>query len=313
MDERGDSAWTSRRRLAVAVAIGAASALFAGWCLSTARVPSDFEFFWRAARAVLGGADPYAFRPNTPDWPLPDPFFYPLPAIFPALPLAALSLPVAGAVFMGLSGALLAFGISREGPHRLWLFASGAYVMALKLGQVSPLLLAVAFVPALGFLLPFKPQIGVPVFLYRPSALAATLALAATAASFLVRPDWLAGWRANLRALEFHPAPILTWAGPALALGLLRWRRPEGRLFLAMIAVPQELFFADQLPLQLVARSRRQSAILAATSLAAFAGWYAFVKTGDLYVVEAKPWVLALLYGPALAVLLFGSTPAARN
>jgi hypothetical protein len=94
-----------------------------------------------------------------------------------------------------------------------------------------------------------------------------------------VRPDWLAGWRANVRELEFHPAPILTWAGPALALGLLRWRSAEGRLFLAMIAVPQELFFADQLPLQLVARTRRQSAILAATSLAAFGGWFAFVKT----------------------------------
>jgi hypothetical protein len=309
MDEGRESGWTLRRRLAVAAAIGAASAIFTGYCLSTARVPSDFEFFWRAARAVLRGADPYAFRASTPDWPLPDPFFYPLPAVFPALPLAALPLPVAGAVFMGLSGALLAFGIAREAPHRLWLFASGAYVMALKLGQVSPLLSAVAFLPALGFLLPFKPQIGLPVFLYRPNALAAVFAALATAASFLVRADWLAGWRANLRGLEFHPAPLLTWAGPALALGLLRWRRPDGRLFLAMIAVPQELFFADQLPHQLVARTRRQSAVLAATSLAAFAGWYAFVRTGDLYVVEAKPWVLALLYGPALAVLLLGSSP----
>ena len=308
-----DPAWSLRRRVTIALAIGAASVMFSGYCLSTARVPSDFEFFWRAARAVLHGADPYAFRANTPDWPLPDPFFYPLPAVFPALPLALLPLPIAGAVFMGISGALLAFGISRESPHRLWLFASGAYVMALKLGQVSPLLLAVAFLPVLGFLLPFKPQIGLPVFLYRPTALAAVLAVLATAASFLVRPQWLGGWRANLSALEFHPAPLLTWAGPALALGLLRWRRPEGRLFLAMIAVPQELFFADQLPLQLIARSRRQSAVLAASSLAAFAGWYAFVKTGDLYVVEAKPWVLALLYGPALLVLLFGSSPPPRN
>jgi hypothetical protein len=302
-----------RRRLAVAVAIGVASAVFSGYCLRTARVPSDFEFFWRAARAVLHGDDPYAFRADTAAWPLPDPFFYPLPAIFPVLPLALLPLPLAGALFMGLSGALLAFGVAREGPFRLWLFASGAYVMALKLGQVSPLLVAAAFLPALGWLLPFKPQLGAPVFLYRPRALAAALAILATAASFLVRPDWLGGWRANLRALEFHPAPLLTWAGPALALGLLRWRRAEGRLFLAMIAVPQELFFADQLPLQLVARTRRQSAVLAATSLAAFAGWYEFVKTGDLYVVEAKPWVLALLYVPALAVLLFGSAPAPRN
>jgi len=308
-----ESQWTMRRRLAVAIAIGAGSAIFGGYCLSTARVPSDFEFFWRAARAVLHGEDPYAFRAGSAAWPLPDPFFYPLPAVLPVLPLAFLPLAAAGALFMGVSGALLAFVISREGPHRLWIFASGAYVMALKLGQVSPLLVAAAFLPALGWLLPFKPQIGLPVFLYRPRALAAALAGLATAASFLVRPHWLGGWRANLSALEFHPAPILTWAGPALALGLLRWRTAEGRLFLAMIAVPQELFFADQLPLQLVARTRRQSALLAATSLAAFAGWYAFVKTGDLYVVEAKPWVLALLYGPALAVLLLGSPAPPEN
>jgi len=225
------------------------------------------------------------------------------------LPIAGLPLPLAGAIFMGASGALLAFVLARDGAHRLWLFASGSYVMALKLGQCSPLLLAVAFVPVLGWLLPFKPQIGLPAFAYRPSLLAAALAVVAVGASFLVRPDWLAGWRANVRELEFHPAPLLTWAGPALALGLLRWRSREGRLFLAMIAVPQELFFADQLPLQLVARSRRQSAILAATSLAAFGGWFAFVKTGDLYVVEAKPWVLALVYLPALLVLLLGRPP----
>jgi hypothetical protein len=244
MEKGPESAWTMRRRLAIAVAIGAASALFAGHCLRTARVPSDFEFFWRAARAVLQGADPYAFHPDTPAWPLPDPFFYPLPAVLPVLPLALLPLAVAGALFMGVSGGLLAFAIARGRPHRLWLFASGAYVMALKLGQVSPLLLAAGFLPV---------------------------------------------------------------------LGVLRWRRAEGRLFLAMIAVPQELFFADQLPLQLIARTRRQSAVLAAASLAGFAGWYAFVETGDLYVVEAKPWVLGFLYGPALAVLLFGGESSGKD
>ena len=295
-----------RRRLAVALAIGAASALFTAYCLRTAGVPSDFEFFWRGARAVLRGEDPYAFRPDTPDWPLPDPFFYPLPAVFPILPLAPLPMWIAGTIFMGASGALLAFVLAREGAHRLWLFASGSYVMALKLGQVSPLLLAVAFLPALGWLYPFKPQISLPAFAYRPSLLAAALAVLAAAASFLVQADWLEGWRENVRELEFHPAPLFTWAGPLLLLAVFRWRPPEGRLFLAMIAVPQELFFADQLPLQLVARTRRQSAALAAASLAAFAGWFAFVEQGDLYVVEAKPWVLVLLYGPALLVLLSG-------
>jgi hypothetical protein len=78
-----------------------------------------------------------------------------------------------------------------------------------------------------------------------------------------------------------------------------------------MSCTPQILFFADQLPLQLVARTRRQSALLAAASLLAFGGWYAFVQSGDLYVLEAAPWVMTLLYLPALAVLLLPrSAPA---
>jgi len=307
----GDSGAARKRRLLAALLLGTGSALFTWFALSSAgrsaSVPSDFAFWWTAARILARGGDPYAHAPETPDWPLPDPFFYPLPALFPVLPLAALPLPVAGAIFMGLSGGLLAWCLAREGAHRLWVFASAPYVMALEVGQCSPLILAAAFLPDLGFLLPFKPQIGLPVFLYRPSARAALLATAVIAASFLVLPGWVSGWRANLAHLEFHPLPLLTTAGPFLLLAVLRWRAPEGRLLLAMACVPQELFFADQLPLQLVARTRRQCAFLAGTSLSAFVGWYAFLKTGDPYVVRAAPWVLALLYAPALAVLLFNS------
>ena len=102
------------------------------------------------------------------------------------------------------------------------------------------------------------------------------------------------------------------WIGwSAIRFAVIRWRSPEGRLFLAMICVPQSLFFADQLPLQMVARSRRQSAVLAAASLVAFGAWYFFLRPGDLYVQRAAPWVLALVYLPALGVLLVGRKPAA--
>jgi hypothetical protein len=212
---------------------------------------------------------------------------------------------------MALSGGLLAWFLARDGAHRLWMLASAPYVMALKVGQCSPILLAAAFVPALGWLLPWKPQIGVPAFLYRPTRAAALLAAAAIAASFAVLPGWFSGWRANVAELEFHPVPLLTWAGPLLLLAVLRWRTPEGRLFLAMICVPQSLFFADQLPLGMVARSRRSSALLAASSLLAFGGWYVCLRPGDLYVQRAAPWVLGLVYLPALGVLLFERNPAA--
>jgi len=294
------------KRAAIAVALGAASGIFAWFSLHSGKATSDFAYWWTAARVLARGGNPYLLQPGSPDWPLPDPLFYPLPALFPVLPFARLPLPIAGGLVLGLSGGVLAHALARQATHRLWIFASAPYVLALRVGQCSPILLAAAFLPWLGWLLPWKPQIGLASFAYRPSARAALLAAVAVGASFLVLPGWVAGWRANLAALELHPLPVLTTGGPILLLALLRWRRPEGRLFLAMICVPQELFFSDQLALQMVARTRRQSALLAAASLAAFGGWFACLREGDLYVVRAAPWVLALLYLPALLVLLLG-------
>jgi hypothetical protein len=185
--------------------------------------------------------------------------------------------------------------------------------MALKVGQCSPILVAAAFLPSLGWLLPWKPQIGLPLFLYKPSWRAAILGAVAIGASFALLPGWVSGWIENVAVLESHPPPLLAFAGPLLLLAALRWRTAEGRLLLAMSCTPQILFFADQLPLQLVARTRRQSALLAAASLLAFGVWFAFVQPGDKYVLEAAPWVMTLLYLPALAVLLWPGSAAART
>jgi len=310
--EPGGSAGGSRgRRWAIALALGAASALYSGFSFHTATKTPDFAYFWTAARVLLSGGDPYAGRPGVEGWTLADPFFYPLPAAFPILPFCWLPMPIAGALVMGISGGLLAWVLTREGAHRLWMFASAPYVMALKVGQCSPILVAAAFLPALGWLLPWKPQLGLPLFLYRPSARAAILAAAALAASFAWHPGWVGSWLRNVRELESHPAPLLALAGPLLVLAALRWRTPEGRLLLALALTPQLLFFADQLPLQLVARTRRQSAMLAAASLVAFGGWYALLEPGDRYVLDAAPWVMSLLYLPALAVVLWPRARAA--
>jgi hypothetical protein len=109
-----------------------------------------------------------------------------------------------------------------------------------------------------------------------------------------------------LHNVESHPAPIATPFGIALILAALRWREKEGRLLLAMACVPQLLFFADQLPVYLVARTRAQMAVLALCGTIAWLAWFVQLKTGDLYVPRAAPYVMIGVYAPALLMVLLG-------
>ncbi|HEU6450450.1 MAG TPA: hypothetical protein VFT57_03455, partial [Gemmatimonadaceae bacterium] len=158
-----------RKRILVALAIGLASALFTAFAFARPDASTDFEFWWRGARTLIAGGNPYLMAPSTPDWPLPDPLFYPLPALLLTAPLAELSLPSAGAIFMGISGGLLAWLVTREGLWRLWIFGTASYFMACKIGQWSPLIMAVAFMPAAGFLAAMKPNLGLALLSYRPT------------------------------------------------------------------------------------------------------------------------------------------------
>ena len=72
-------------RLGIALAIGVASGLFTWTCFRSGTSdtpPSDFAYWWTAARILAHGGDPYALHPGSEGWPLPDPFNYPLPALF---------------------------------------------------------------------------------------------------------------------------------------------------------------------------------------------------------------------------------------
>jgi hypothetical protein len=71
-----------------------------------------------------------------------------------------------------------------------------------------------------------------------------------------------------------------------------------------MSVVPQALFFYDQLPLWLVPRTRQQSILLTGCSQLAFILWYVLRTPGELVVKSAYPYVIALIYLPALLILL---------
>ena len=67
---------------------------------------------------------------------------------------------------------------------------------------------------------------------------------------------------------------------------------------------PQQLFFYDQLPLWLIPRTRNESIALTGCSQLAFILYYIFRTPGELVVRSAYPYVIALVYLPALIIIL---------
>jgi hypothetical protein len=240
--------------------------------------------------------------------PFDYPFFYPFTTVLAMLPFARLLMPVACGLFFGASSALLAWFITRDGLWRLHIFASAPFVAAAALAQFGPLMMVMAFVPAAGFLAAIKPNLGLALLAYRPTWRGVTAAAVFGAVSLLVLPAWPLQW---LQALgqdvgerHVHAAPILVAGGFVLALSFLAWRHRAGRLLMVMSLVPQQLFFYDQLPLWLIPRTRNESIFLTGSSQLAMLLWYALRQSGDSIVRSAYPYVIALVYLPALILVL---------
>ena len=267
-------------------------------------VAKDFTWPWRAARILLEGHDPYRVIQATGPFPFSSPFFYPLPAALLAVPVAPLPPDRAGALFFGVSTALLAFGLARDGVWRLLVLTAAPYFMAAANTQWSPLLAAAALLPGIQWVGAAKPNLGLAAFVYRPSRWAVVGGLALVAASFLVLPGWVGGWRASLAQTPHHAPPVLRLGGALLLLALLRWRTPEGRLLAAMACVPQVLYFYDQLLLWLIPRSWRQALFLSAASWAGVVGWWTVRPRGGSGLAAAEPFVLGFVYLPALLLVL---------
>ena len=290
-----------RRRAAFAIVVGTIAGLYAwlGIVIHHGSFIPDFQVFWDGARVLLKGANPYIGY-SAPG-PTPVPLYYPLPALLVTVPVAWLPLAVAAGVAVGVSSSILAWVI----PSWRWpMLASAPFVMAASQGQWSPLIVVGALVPAAGFLAALKPNLGLAAVAYRPTARGIVLAGLALFISIAALPSWPWDWIRNLRTLEGHPPPLFTLSGSFLWLALLRWRTPEARLLLAMAAVPQLLFFADQLPLWLIPRTRAQTTLLSGLSLLGYGAFYVSLGQGDRYVPAAAPFVLAFIYLPALALVL---------
>jgi len=294
-------------RLGIAFALAAWGAFIAYFALSTApdQLAKDFSWPWRGARALIAGQNPYhVIRPTGP-YPFNAGFFYPLPAAITALPFAHFPPSWAGALFMGLSSGLLAFGLARTraGLARLPLFASAPFCMAAILAQWSPLMMAGAVIPALQFLGAAKPNVAFPCFAYRPTVRGLLLGAAFVIVSLAVIPTWPFDWRDALRDAPRYRAPITYFGGPILLLAALRWRRAEARTLLAMSFMPQLTLFYDQLPLWLLPTTVWRSLALSALSWVAWAQWFPS-RAIPTHVAIARPWVFGLIYVPALLLVL---------
>jgi hypothetical protein len=213
---------------------------------------------------------------------------------------------MASAITMAISGLLLAYALTKRGWSRLWMLASAPFLMAINLGQWSPLITVAALEPALGLLATLKPNLGLAAFAYVPSAKMIVGSLLLALVSIAVLPNWPIEWLHAIRSLPGHPAPILAYHGVGLLLGLaaLRWRAPEARLLLASACVPQLLLFADQLPLLLVARTKRELMVMTILTQVAFIAWFVVNGSGKPNVLAAIPYVLGFVYLPALVLVL---------
>ena len=295
---------TGRIRFAFVVAVSLVSGAAAAWLIGREGFTSDLLHVWFATRTMLSGGDPYSV-------PLPenlnpglDPALYPATSYLIFAPIAWLPLALSGGAFVAAGSALAAWGVSRTGMARATLFVSAPFLLAVSLGQWSPLLLGAILVPGASWLLVAKPNIGLAAWLATPRWKTALAILLFTALSVAIYPSWPAAWLRNLVGREEKLVPLLQPGGFLLLAAIVAWRRAEGRLLLTMSLIPQALFFYDQLLLWLIPRTLRQSLFLSIASFCAFLAWHYTRAPGDRTVNGAVPFAQSLYYAAA-AVLLW--------
>jgi hypothetical protein len=287
------------------LAVGAFAGIVAGSLAAYTQIVTgppgaDYRFVWEGAVNVLHGVDPYGIQGGAVA-PLVHRFFYPLPGALLGMTFSWLGLSLGAVCFSVASAAFLMFAMTQDGFERVPVVLSVPFLVAGKISQTTPLVTALALTPALAALSFLKPNIGLALFARSPKLAPVMLCALLFAASWIAFPSWPLHWLMTMRNSPVHASPMRTSLGAAGLVGLLRWRRPEARLLVAMTVIPHGLEFYDEIPLWLVAATRREAMLLTFASWIGCLAWLAF---GDGRFMHSPPWSTAFLYVPAAALVL---------
>lgn len=279
-----------RRRIAISSLIGVAAGAFCFFLMRRLHQGAgDFNWTIHLAQRWLARQNPY-------DTPYEQ---YPFTAALFGLPFARVPREIAAGIFFGISSGLMAFGLSRDGYHKLLVFLAYPYWIALLYVQWAPLILASAFVPLILPVTMAKPQVGLPIFLTRLSKRGFWACIVVGIASLAMLPRWPVLWLGQLHNYE-HFIALLVLPGPLILLALLRYRDRDAILLVLTACMPQRWFF-DALILWLIPKTRREIVITVFFSWCAGMWRYyhpphSFTEVGRLVVI--------FIYLPMLAIAL---------
>src|SRR5438128_7024653 len=235
-----------RLRILISAVIGVASAVFCWFLLRRLHQgAADFSWAIRAAQHLVAGKNPY-------DTPLEQ---YPVTAAFFGLPLVWLRPEVAAALFYGISSALLALGLTRQGYTRLLIFLAYPYWAGMLTAQWAPLIAASAFFPMLLPATLAKPQIVLPVARTHVSWRGVLACLVFLLLTLIALPSWPLLWIHQFGYYE-HFTPLVVLPSPLLILAVLRYLDRDACL-LSLAAIMPQCWVFDAVVLGLIPKPRR--------------------------------------------------------
>src|SRR5215203_5787581 len=210
----GNNSPTIQQRVLVALAIGVIAAIVHFMAAANSGGLSDFSSVWFGSSVLRAGENPYLLIGPQRTIGLPWPMYYPVPALIAVMPLTVFSFPIASAIFVFASAALLGFGATRDGWQLLPMFPSIGFLTSAQTGQWSIITTAAVFLPWLAALSAAKPPAALPVLgsTTERSTFIAALAggIVLVALSFALFPGWIGFWIDSVQGVKDYQSPILT-------------------------------------------------------------------------------------------------------